>query len=389
MSRHGGTNGARLSRRVSKGAAAVSGAAPGSSIGGFPTIWAQNIADQRVNLDLRLLRQFLVVCDSPSLTAAAAKLGLSTPAISQLIMRLERDLDISLLERSNHGTRLTPAGAAMRDHARSMLEYSDNVLKEMREYHAKPLPRLRVFVLSSVAGVIMPVLLDSLRNSVGELQLQSGFGDHLSRDFLQGEIDILISTDRIDGVPRIQCLPLCGERLIAVAPAGLGPEMMSVSALSDQLPFVRCTKASPLAGMVEDYLAGQSLAPPHRIECNVTSSMLEMVKTGLAWTILPPLCISHTAIEASTMSFFELPAPVKTRSIHVISATDALLDLPQRIAKEARQALSRLTSSWRTQDGCSTLADAVSVEPARMQGPARRAGDASAALRKQGQLPAA
>ena len=120
-SRHGGTNGARLSRRVSKGAAAVSGAAPGSSIGGFPTIWAQNIADQRVNLDLRLLRQFLVVCDSPSLTAAAAKLGLSTPAISQLIMRLERDLDISLLERSNHGTRLTPAGAAMRDHARSML----------------------------------------------------------------------------------------------------------------------------------------------------------------------------------------------------------------------------------------------------------------------------
>ena len=46
----------------------------------------------------------------------------------------------------------------------------------------------------------MPVLLDSLRNSVGELQLQSGFGDHLSRDFLQGEIDILISTDRIEGV---------------------------------------------------------------------------------------------------------------------------------------------------------------------------------------------
>jgi hypothetical protein len=71
----------------------------------------------------------------------------------------------------------------------------------------------------------------------------------------------------------------------------------------------------------------------------------------------------------------------------VISATDALLDLPQRIAEEARQALSRLTISWRMQDGCSTLADAVSVEPARIQGPARRAGDASAALRKQDRLP--
>lgn len=46
MSRHRASNGTRVSRRrLLKGAAAVSGAALGSSIGGFPTIWAQNIKD--------------------------------------------------------------------------------------------------------------------------------------------------------------------------------------------------------------------------------------------------------------------------------------------------------------------------------------------------------
>ena len=119
----------------------------------------------------------------------------------------------------------------------------------------------------------------------------------------------------------------------------------------------------------------------------MTSSVLEMVKTGLAWTILPPLCIKNTAIEASRMSFFALPPPVKTRSIYVIAATDGLLDLPQRIAKEARQALSRLTDSWRMQDMQHARRHGVG-EPVRVQGPARRAGDASAARRKQGPLSA-
>lgn len=337
-------------------------------------------ADKRVNLDLRLLRQFLIVCDSPSLTAAAAKLGLSTPAVSQLIVRLERDLDVALLERSNQGTRLTPAGVAMRDHARAMLEHSDNVLKEMKAYHAKPVPRLRVFVLSSVASVIMPAVLGSLRNNVGELQLQSGHGDHLSKDFLRGEIDILISTDRLDDLPRVQSLHLCDEHLVAMVPTAFRPEQLSISELSERLPFVRCTGSGPLGGMVEEYLLGQGLAPPHRMECNATTSMLEMVKTGSAWTILPPLCITHTAIEANRISFFGLPAPVNTRSIHLISATDALMDLPQRIADEARSALNFLRDSWRMQEGCGALADAVLVESARSLGSRIRSGDSAPTL---------
>jgi DNA-binding transcriptional LysR family regulator len=218
----------------------------------------------------------------------------------------------------------------------------------------------------------MPAVLDSLRSNVGELHLQSGYGDRLSDEFLRGEIDILISTDRLDGLPRIQCLRLCTERLVAMVPAGVRPERLSVPALSDQLPFVRCTKSSPLAAMVEEYLSGQEFVPPHRIECNATSSMLEMVKTGLAWTILPPLCISHTAFENGKIAFLELPAPAKTRSIYLISATDALLDLPRQIAEQARQALDRLTKSWLTQEGCHALADAVRIESAPFQDATRK-----------------
>ncbi len=69
-----------------------------------------------------------------SLTAAAVRLGLSTPAVSQLMIRLERDLNIVLLERSNQGTRLTPAGAVMRDRARTLLENEDQIVRELDAY---------------------------------------------------------------------------------------------------------------------------------------------------------------------------------------------------------------------------------------------------------------
>ena len=46
MSRHPVSKAARVSRRsVLKGAAALGGAAIGSGVGGFPTVWAQNIKD--------------------------------------------------------------------------------------------------------------------------------------------------------------------------------------------------------------------------------------------------------------------------------------------------------------------------------------------------------
>ncbi len=53
------------------------------------------------HLDLRILEQFLVVADTSSMTLAAEKLEMSVPAVSQLVLRLERDLDIHLFERTN------------------------------------------------------------------------------------------------------------------------------------------------------------------------------------------------------------------------------------------------------------------------------------------------
>lgn len=65
------------------------------------------------DLNLRHLRGFLVVCDQGSVSAAAQLMGLSQPALTQALGKLERQLGLSLFERVGPGMRATAAAHAL------------------------------------------------------------------------------------------------------------------------------------------------------------------------------------------------------------------------------------------------------------------------------------
>jgi len=60
--------------------------------------------------ELRQLRAFLAVAEELNFTRAAERLNLGQQAVSKSVGQLERELGVSLLERTSHWVRLTPAG---------------------------------------------------------------------------------------------------------------------------------------------------------------------------------------------------------------------------------------------------------------------------------------
>jgi DNA-binding transcriptional LysR family regulator len=76
-------------------------------------------------MDARQLEYFLAVVDEGSVRAAATRLFVAQPSVSQSIKTLERDLEAELFHRSGRRLVLTPAGEALITPARQVLHWLD------------------------------------------------------------------------------------------------------------------------------------------------------------------------------------------------------------------------------------------------------------------------
>src|SRR5437868_15229261 len=82
-----------------------------------------------INIPTELLRTLVAVVDLRSFTKAAHSLGVTQPAVSAQIKRLQYLLGFDLLDKSAPGVSLTARGEVVVGHARRMLLINDSILE--------------------------------------------------------------------------------------------------------------------------------------------------------------------------------------------------------------------------------------------------------------------
>ena len=125
--------------------------------------------------DLRLLRTFVRIAESGSISAAARVLNTPQPTVSRQLRQLERTSGVVLLRRDTHAMRLTAAGERLLADARELVSLAEVAGERLREEREGARGHLRIVAVLDSGMWIVPRMLAGFRkqfpNITAELHL--------------------------------------------------------------------------------------------------------------------------------------------------------------------------------------------------------------------------
>jgi len=145
------------------------------------------------NIPTDLLRTLVAVVDLRSFTKAAALLGITQPAVSAQIKRLQFLLDGDLFDRSTQALNLTPHGEMVVSYARRLLSINDQIVDLGSSAQRSDLV-IRVGAPGDfVASVLARTLAQFREQWPGvRFNVHMGTSEVLIRELRQGDIDLVV-----------------------------------------------------------------------------------------------------------------------------------------------------------------------------------------------------
>ena len=141
-------------------------------------------------MELRQLRHFVVLAEELNFGRAAEREHIAQSSLSQQMQRLERELNVLLLERTTHHVRLSSAGAVFLIEARQILAHVDRAAIAAQRA-ALAVPSLRVGIVDASYDS-MPMILQRVQLRYPQLeirQIEAGVPEQFER-LLDGRLDV-------------------------------------------------------------------------------------------------------------------------------------------------------------------------------------------------------
>ena len=181
-----------------------------------------DIAEQRnhtMPADLNSLTVFLAVADARSFRVAAERLGVTRPAVSQSLRKLEDTLGIALLHRTTRSVRLTEAGEALHARVSPALADVEAALASAKDRDAAPSGRLRLAVSSIAEWFLAGPMLASFSDAYPQVQLDITVTDE-EFDIVAAGYDAGVRLGEVIGQDMIAMTVSGDQRQLVVASPG-------------------------------------------------------------------------------------------------------------------------------------------------------------------------
>jgi LysR family transcriptional regulator, cyn operon transcriptional activator len=269
-------------------------------------------------VELRQLRYFMAVAEASHFTKGAEKVAVSQPSLSVQIAALEQELGTPLFDRLGRKVLLTEAGRMLHAHAERIMRELEMASQSIRELAGGEQGRLTVGALSTVNTYIVPPLVCRFKERFPRVHLQI----HTQPSAL---IEEALLASRVE--VGICLLPITDHRLIAsrlfmetlclVGPAATRmPTRLRMRELAG-LPLVLLPSDYCLRKMIEAECAAAGIRPEVSVEMTSPEGILEAVRQGAGYTILPELYVRYRLRDVG-LRLIRLYDPVPRHTVGIV-----------------------------------------------------------------------
>lgn len=278
-------------------------------------------------MDIRQLRYFIAIAEEGSLSAAAQKIGVAQPSLSQHVMRLESELDVQLLDRSPRGVRLTEAGQILAGHAHTIVAALETAISEVRDRASEPQGAVSFGLPSSVGMVLSVPLAETVRHDHPKVKLRvmDAMSGYVQAWLNDGVIDLGVLYD-IGGVRHLKVTPLLVEELFLIAAADSWPHPIGADGVARapvslracaELPLILPNRSHGLRETIERFARGEGVELNVALEMDSLPQIKELVARGSGYSIL-----AHSAarreLESREVVLVPIDKPVMRRTVHLV-----------------------------------------------------------------------
>lgn len=251
-----------------------------------------------MHFDLTDLRLYLHILDTGNITAGAARSHLSLAAASARIRAMEASLGTDFLERGRRGVTPTPAGKALAQHARILLQQAERLQQDLADYAQGVKGQVRLLCNTTAITEYLPeVLADFLRDHPNlDIDLQELPSARITHALRQGAADLGIVSDAVD-THGLQTRPFRDDPLVLILP----PEHVLASQASLTFgetlahDYVALGSHSALAIHLEEQALHIGQRMSIRIRADGFEGVMRMVARGAGLAIVPKVAIERWA----------------------------------------------------------------------------------------------
>ncbi|QNQ83476.1 LysR family transcriptional regulator [Lactobacillus sp. PV037] len=151
-------------------------------------------------MDTRVLNYFLTVAKTGNVTKAANKLHITQPTLSRQISDLEKQLNITLFDRTNRHLRLTKAGTFFKKRAELILELVSQTEKDIHTQESELSGIIRIGCVESSASTWLMKIIKKMNHHFPNVQfdIYTANGDDLKEKLDQNSLDLALLLEPIE-----------------------------------------------------------------------------------------------------------------------------------------------------------------------------------------------